>query len=87
MPIGAARAGPVSLLLADPGTGFYTLSAMPEAWGSGFIDNAYSDSPPPHVFLASGEAKEGEELSATFLDVRGRPEEPEQKQSSGSKFS
>ena len=31
----AAGAGPVALLLPDSGTGFYTPSAMPKAWGGG----------------------------------------------------
>ena len=36
------------------------------------IDNAYGDSPPPHVFC-TWRKSQGEEMSATFLDVRGRP--------------
>jgi hypothetical protein len=61
---------------------------MPEAWGGGYyIDNAYGDSPPPHVFWGLERHNKRQELSATFLDVRGRPEEPEKKQSSGWKFS
>ena len=51
---------------------------MPEAWGGGYIDNAYGDSPPPLVFGVRLSNKR-QELSGTFLAVRGRPEEPERK--------
>ena len=43
-----------------------------------YIDNAYGDSPPPLVFGVRLSNKR-QELSGTFLAVRGRPEEPEKK--------
>ena len=33
----AAGAGAAKLAFADPGTGSYTPSAMPEAWGGGYL--------------------------------------------------
>ena len=43
-----------------------------------YIANAYGDSPPPLVFGVWLSNKR-QELSGTFLAVRGRPEEPEKK--------
>ena len=58
--------------------------AVPDKPADIHIDTAYGDSPPPHVFWDLERHNKRQELSATFLDVRGRPEEPEtKKQSSG----
>jgi hypothetical protein len=69
----AAGAGPAKLALADQELDFTRLAPCRRHGAADiYIDNAYGDSPPPHFFGDLERHNERQELSAMFLDVRGR---------------
>jgi hypothetical protein len=54
---------------------------MPEAWGGGYIDNAYGDSPPPHVVWDLAKGSEGGDVCHVFgcaWQTRGSRKKTEQ---------
>jgi hypothetical protein len=81
------RGGAGKLAKADPGIGFTRLAPCRRHGAADIILTTPTAIHRRPSFFGVRLSNKRQELSGTFLAVRGRPEEPEKKQSSGWKFS